>query len=71
MGWSSGTDIFTRMAGSLNTMNIKGAKAVAVLGDLIESLEEGDCDTLDEAFGISDEADQALVNAGYGEEDEI
>jgi len=67
VGWGSGGDIFETVALSLDkNLREKGLfKQKQVLLDLIEVLEQGDCDTLEESFGTTRAGDNALKQAGY------
>ena len=61
MGWASGSAIYGVVAGAL----ADGASNERLLKDLIYYLEQEDCDTLDECFGISEVSDNILIKAGY------
>lgn len=67
MGWSSGGEIFHVVASKMVIAfgNKQKQQQIEILEFLIDALEDGDCDVLDEEFGISAAADTALINKGY------
>jgi hypothetical protein len=50
MGWASGGEIFDRVAAGLIAAEADDVTKIAVLGPLIDSLCDGDWDTLDESL---------------------
>lgn len=67
MGWSSGGEIFNVVARGMQDAFEQDeiGKQIVILTYLIRVLEEGDCDVLDESFGISTAGDLALKQEGY------
>lgn len=67
MGWSSGSGIYDVIAKQMEKEfgERKVQQQARILGKLIDILEDGDCDTLDECQGISVASDLALKEAGY------
>lgn len=67
MGWSSGSGVFTQVAGSLDyyfPLDQENAK-IRLLVSLGGFLEDCDCDTLEECFGETTAGDKALETMGY------
>lgn len=67
MGWNSGGEILEEVALVLHREfgNTEPGKQCTILSVLINSLEEQDCDVLDECFGLTPACDAALELAGY------
>lgn len=67
MGWSSGGEIYDAVAKALDKEfgETKVQKQARVLQELIRNLEYGDCDVLEESFGLSVASDLALEERGY------
>ena len=67
MGWSSANPIFDGVAMELQAQfgKKKMDEQIAVLIALAEELQDGDWDTEEESFGITDAGDQALKKMGF------
>lgn len=73
MGWCSGTDIYERVAKTLDEYVDKNDPEayheckLDVLDALVEVLTDHDWDCVDEAFGVSSAGDEVLTRKGYGQ----
>ena len=69
MGWGSGSEILQDVWGTVKE-HIPPSQEVEVLGKLCDIFWDHDCDTLDDLISTYPEAEKALHNIGYMDEDE-
>lgn len=62
MGWSSGSEILSRLIPLIENAceNLEPNHPRHLYSDIIDIFEDGDCDTCEEAMGISEDFDNAI-----------
>lgn len=59
MGWSSGSELASRMIAMIEDLGISSAQKLDAFYEIINSFEDFDCDNLHECLGESETFDKA------------